>query len=122
MDWDVEVQVVMDESGEDNMPLDLKSVSTLIDHVDHALLLKHDDELVELCHEDDIVEEPGHVDPLLYHGNIEPLGEVFLFEGDPTCEVLSQWMADRITSLDPVATAAVKVNETDKYGISTSSR
>lgn len=101
MKWNVSVDVDMNESGEDNMPLDLKDISNTIDKVDHALLLNEDD-------------------PLLQEVDKELLGEVYTFEGDPTCEVMAKWMAEELVNLDAVHYVEVEVSETDKYSVETS--
>lgn len=100
MAFDVEVQVDMADTGEGNMPLDLKDVSDVIDQYDHATVLNEDDPLAEV---------------------LADLGPVYTTEGDPTCEVLSQRVADELTALDGVGMAVVTVNETDKYGITATS-
>lgn len=102
MKWDVRVEVDMSDTGDNNMPLDLKAVADIIDEVDHAIVLSSDDPLAEI---EDIE---------------ELLGDVIWFDGDPTCEVLSQWMADRIANAnESVLWVSVDVAETDKYSVST---
>lgn len=126
MVWDLQVEVAMSKSGDDNMPLDLKKVSDMIDDVDHAMVADRDDELIKVVLGDLWDEhtmystEPG---PNGFVGEYEipPIGPVFIFDGDPTCEVLSQWMADRIRELDSVEKVTCRVNETDKYGITATS-
>lgn len=131
MVWEAEVEVSMDGADNDNMPLDLKTVSSLIDEVDHALLLNVDDELLDAVMVDGgIVTDGDTLSDLRQMGQdgiyvreayIEPLGEVYLFWGDPTCEQMSQWMANRIQQIDAVVDVELTVYETDKYGIETSS-
>jgi len=43
-----------------------------------------------------------------------------VFDGDPTCEVLSQFVANELMTLECVEWVDVTVHETDKYGISAS--
>lgn len=107
-DWDVTLQVSMEKTGSDNMPLDFKDVADLLDETDHAILLNEKDALVRSFADVGAVEEI--------------LGDVLLFEGDPTCELVSQWMADRfIEEFDCVRYAQVNVHETDKYGMEATS-
>lgn len=126
MNWELSVEVRMSESGDDNMPLDLKKVSDLVDDVDHALILNRDDELIKVVlgdlHNNHSMfdKEPGD-NGFVGEYEIPSLGPVFVFDGDPTCEVLSQWMGDRIRELDPVEKVTCRVNETDKYGITSTS-
>lgn len=111
--WEVTVGISMDGTGSDNMPLDLKDISSVIDDVDHALVLSEDDPLLDTL--------PGNVPPVQDETHVEvnavPLGKVFIFDGDPTCEVMAKWMANRIADLDPVTVADVTAYETEKYGI-----
>lgn len=97
MEWIVELTISMEAAGEDNMPLDFKEVSDRIDATDHAVLLNENDPLVE-------------------HSDI--LGKVVTFKSDPTTELLSQWMADKLVSeIDAVEKATICINETPKYGM-----
>mgnify|MGYP006266882685 FL=1 len=131
MEWEVEVEVSMAGVGDDNMPLDLKDISGLIDEVDHAVIFGRDDELLrfvyehsDVLHHEELDEPDYPIDSetqFMFTDDIDPIGEVFVFAGDPTCEVLSQWMADRLVNeIKAVTDAEVTVYETDKYGISTS--
>ena len=126
MVWDLEVEVRMSESGDDNMPLDLKEVADFVDDVDHAIVLNRNDELLKTVlgssYDDHILayKDPGH-NGYIGEYDIEALGAVHVFDSDPTCEILSQWMADRIRSLEPVEKVSCRVNETDKYGITATS-
>lgn len=105
--WELEVEVSMAGSGDGNMPLDLKEIAEKIDAVDHAILLnKHDPLLVNLREDDEAFAS-------------DALGEVYTFDGDPTCEVVAEWMAERICSLEPVTSVEVSLNETEKYGVET---
>jgi hypothetical protein len=46
------------------------------------------------------------------------LGDVVLFEGDPTVELVSKWMARELYKLDEVVEhVTVKCNETEQYGL-----
>ena len=130
MDWEVEVEVSMAGVGDDNMPLDLKKISSLIDDVDHAAVFGRDDDLLRFVYEYSDSLHHGELDnpdypidsetQFMFSDDIEPIGEVYVFAGDPTCEVLSQWMANRlVNTIGPVLHAEVTVYETDKYGIST---
>jgi len=112
MNWHVEVRLRMD-TGRDNMPLDLKEVAGIIDEFDHTLILSIEDELFRELGVDftDDTEFP-------YHGEVKGIGDVWVFDGDPTCEVLAQYVADRLIELEPVFVVDVQVNETEKYGIS----
>lgn len=129
MHWDVTVTITMSETGSDNMPVDLKDVSSLIDAVDHATVLSKDDSLLQfvLRHnsergKDEFEYTRPDANGLIAHEDIEPIGEVFVFDSDPTCEMLSEWMAEEILSLPPVSFVNLTVNETDKYGISVQRR
>lgn len=106
MHWEVHATVSMENAGDDNMPVDLKMIADLIDEVDHACLLNEGDRLTESFHDD----EPIPADLF---------GDVILFEGDPTCEVMAQWMAERILrSSTEIKKVELEVAETDKYSIS----
>lgn len=123
MVWKGEVDVDMNVSGRDNMPLDLKDVSGEIDAVDHALILSKEDALLEtLLPGEHEIFQLDQSEPFIGEYNIPELGPTFVFSGDPTCEVLSQWMADRIQDIDGVVDVSITVHETAKYGIETQSR
>lgn len=129
MVWEAEVVVSMNKVGDDNMPLDLKDVSDLIDDVDHALLLNVDDSLLDVVASTGSITDRGETLEQLRSMDqdgthvrevqIDLVGDAYLFWGDPTCEVMSQWMADRIRDVDGVEDVRLVVNETDKYGIET---
>lgn len=130
MKWEATVEVSMEEVGDDNMPLDLKDVSSLIDDTDHAILLNVDDKLLDVVSDEVLLESSDSLEDLrgkeqsgvyVDSGEIPVLGETYLFHGDPTCEVMAQWMADRIQNVDAVVDVDITVYETDKYGIETSS-
>jgi 6-pyruvoyl-tetrahydropterin synthase len=96
LDWEVEVALSMADAGEANMPVDLKDIADTLDRLDHATCLNADDTLTEA-----------------------PLGQVVTFDGDPTCEHLSQRMAEWVHDLAPaIRYVAVTVHETGKYGVS----
>lgn len=124
MNWDVSAVVSMEEVGDDNMPVDLKDVSGMIDGVDHAAILNRDDPLLQMAieHSDmnvNFSEIPQTVSGFITEGQFPPIGQVFVFEGDPTCEVLAQWMANTmVEELEPVVNVEITLNETAKYGIS----
>jgi 6-pyruvoyltetrahydropterin/6-carboxytetrahydropterin synthase len=96
-DWHVTVTLSMEGTGNANMPLDLKTIADCLDQVDHATLLNAEDPLAD-----------------------EDLGQTILFEqGDPTCEVVAQQMAEWIHHLsDAIQEVDITVYETQKYGVS----
>lgn len=100
MVWDVVLTIDMGDTGPDNMPVDFKRISDLVDETDHAILLNADDPLLD--------------DP----GVTEVLGRVVVLDSDPTTEHLTQWMADRLVQETPkIIRAEVTVRETEKYGM-----
>lgn len=100
MKWEIILTVSMEDVGSDNMPLDFKEVSNMVDETDHAILLNDDD-------------------PLLGREGMEQLlGDLITFDGDPTCELISEWMAERfVDEIPSVLDAEVTIYETDKYGM-----
>lgn len=114
MDWGIDVWVTMDKVGADNMPLDLKEVSGLVDRFDHALILSKDDDLLEL---DPTWNGAPNDSTFPIEFTSEVIGQVWVFEGDPTCEVLAEYVVKELMDLDMVADVIVTVNETEKYGI-----
>lgn len=94
MEWDVNIVVEMDEVGEDNMAIDFKKVSSLLDETDHAIILNEEDPLVDY---EDI------------------LGDVITVPGDPTVEYMTEWMAEKFLELEEVVSVTVSCAETDKY-------
>lgn len=103
MVWQAEVDLSMDEVGDDNMPVDLKDISEEIDQLDHVMVLSTDDPLTDIDR-----------DPETALGT-----EVIWFDSDPTCEHLSKWMAQQIYEIDDaIFNVKVTVSETEKYGIS----
>jgi len=130
MKWEATVEVSMENVDDSNMPLDLKTVSDLIDDTDHAILLNVHDELLDVVSDGVTLDTSESLEDLRQKdqsgiyvdcGQIPLLGETYLFHGDPTCEVMAQWMADRIQNIDAVVDVDMVVHETDKYGIETSS-
>lgn len=99
MEWNVTLTVsVPDEDHQ--MALDFKDVSDILDRFDHAIILNEDDPLTE--HE-------------------ELLGDVVIVEGDPTCENISQLVADQFKEeFENVLAAEVEMAETEKYAMSAS--
>lgn len=98
MKWEVDITVNMGDTGEDNMPIDFKEISDCIDRVDHCLLLNKND-------------------PMLERGIGKTMKTSYIsFEGDPTCELLVRWMAERLYNLsEDIVYAGVECSETDKY-------
>lgn len=110
MEWEVELAVSMEGVGTDNMPLDFKDVSEILDQYDHATALNVKDSLVDDIRND---EDLPIGEPLAH----DVLGEVVLFQSDPTCELISQFVADQFVTLDNVVEAEVTLYETSKYGM-----
>lgn len=105
--WLAEVTVEMNPNDETNMPVDLKTLSSTIDEVDHALILNDTDPLARLDTE-------ASADPTI------ALGDVITVPGDPTCEFLAEWMATRLVEVGPaVREVTLTVAETEKYEITT---
>ena len=119
INWDIEVEVKMDEDDKSNMPVDLKDISGLVDQLDHVLVLASDDPMLEIDPDHDPEDDIVPVYPYQYES--EAYGEVWVFEGDPTCEVVSQWAADELVEIDAIDSARVTAFETDKYGIKATS-
>jgi 6-pyruvoyltetrahydropterin/6-carboxytetrahydropterin synthase len=116
MKWDIHLTVDMSNAGEDNMPLDFKEVSDLIDETDHAILLNENDGIVGTFIDMGLSEEEAK------KTIEEEFGDVIWFDGDPTCELVSQWMADRLVDeIDAVMESTVELAETEKYSIVTNS-
>ena len=100
MKWEITLIVSMEDAGSDNMPLDFKEVSDMVDETDHAILLNDDDPLLDR------------------EGMEQLLGDLITFDGDPTCELISEWMAERfVDEIPSVLDAEVTIYETDKYGM-----
>lgn len=118
MKWDVTADIDMTEAGEDNMPVDLKTISDVIDETDHAILLNESEaeELVDYSafKEDAIKRDAKALVESFF-------GDVIWFDSDPTCELVAQWMADKLVQLDAVMWAKVELSETDKYSITSRS-
>lgn len=122
-DWEIEAIVRMDESDDSNMPVDFKDISDLVDTTDHATLMNKDDPLVE-DRADWRWEEGGEHDGVSWtHYTGGPLGDVVVFDSDPTCEMVVQWMAGLLVEeVSAIRNAHVEVSETDKYTMASSSR
>lgn len=119
MGWEVDLQISFSPDYEENMSIDFKEVSSKIDEVDHAILLNKDDPLAE-DREDWTWIDGDQTCPVIgwtrYKSPIH--GEVFLFDGDPTVEVLSEWMAYRFTDeYEDVLIADVLTSETEQYSV-----
>lgn len=113
IEWEVDAVIDMDYAGKDNMPVDLKDVSDILDTVDHALILCEEDPLV---HNIAGARDMSQTEAKEVVENL--MGEVYWFEEDPTCEAVAEWMANKIIDeLDAVFEVELTVHETDKYGI-----
>ena len=102
----------------DNMSVDFKDVADYIDYADHAVLLNKEDPLLD---DYDPVDEQVNVFETVTwsRGYVDPLGDTIIFEGDPTCELLADWMAELlVTEIDTAISAQVSLAETEKYTIS----
>lgn len=101
MEWNVTLTVIVPDE-EHQMALDFKDVSDVLDEYDHAIVLNEDDPLVTA---------PDGVRDLL--------GDVITVEGDPTCENISQHVADRyLEEFENVLASDVEMAETGKYAMS----
>ena len=116
IDWEIEIVVSMEDTGNDNMPLDFKQVSEIIDQVDHELLLSREDEMLELDPAWGGAPSDENL-PVRYVSEV--YGPVWVFDGDPTCELLADWMRSEIGELDSVVESWVTAYETEKYGMKT---
>jgi 6-pyruvoyl-tetrahydropterin synthase len=115
LEWEVEL-TLSGVSKPDNMSVDFKDVSDYIDYTDHAVLLNENDPLLEESLVPETVDEFESVS--WTKEIVDPLGEVIVFEGDPTCEILVDWMAELlVTEIDSAAVADVSLSETEKYTI-----
>jgi len=114
IEWEVELHIEMTGDSH-NMPLDFKDVADLLDRFDHALTVAYDDEMLEIDPVWGGVKDDTEF-PVEYQSEV--YGQVWVFEGDPTCEVLSQYVADELASLETVHDVDVTAWETDKYGMS----
>jgi 6-pyruvoyl-tetrahydropterin synthase len=113
IEWEVELHIEMTDESH-NMPLDFKDVADLLDRFDHALTVAHDDEMLELDPVWGGVKDDADF-PVEYQSEV--FGQVWVFEGDPTCEVLSQYVANELVDIEPVFNVEVTAWETDKYGM-----
>lgn len=121
-DWKVEAVIRMDNTGDDNMPVDFKDVADMIDWTDHATLLNRDDPLVEDRAEWNWVNGGNHGGAKWTHYTGGPLGDVIVFDSDPTCELVAQWFADLLVEeADDVRLTNVSLAETEKYTMAASS-
>lgn len=111
--WEIKMVVSMEDVGEGNMPIDFKTVSDIVDSVDHAILLKNDDPLVEELG----VLEPREEQDVYHITDSEVLGDAWIFTAeDPTCEYMVEWMAENLyDSNERIEYVAVTAAETDKY-------
>lgn len=113
--FEAEVEVDMANSGKDNMPIDLKSISAIIDQLDHKTVLSQHDPLVELGIDLDAEACPCHV-----HVAEAGLGDVIAFDGDPTCEAIVEWVAEEIYDNPAVRSVELTLHETESYSVTTS--
>lgn len=115
--FDVRVRVEMGEDDKSNMPLDLKDISGVVDQLDHVLVLANDDQMLDIDPSLEDREGDGSPEDYPYVYDSEVYGRVFVFDGDPTCEVISQYVADEIVELNGVYYVDVTAYETDKYSV-----
>jgi 6-pyruvoyl-tetrahydropterin synthase len=113
LEWEVEVTLDVDINGVDNMGIDFKEVSDLIDDTDHAMLMSEEE--IEIAAQSgpftDIEQARQFLTGLF--------GDIIWFDGDPTVELLTKWMARRIYEAnDAITHVDVSCHETDKYGLS----
>lgn len=112
LEWEVILSVEV-PNEDHNMAIDFKDVSDLLDRYDHAVLLNENDPLLEVSvSNDNKSNEPFQSDP-----DIEDLlGKVRTFPGDPTCEFMCQYVAEKFVSeFEQVGDANVRLAETQKY-------
>lgn len=103
--WEIYLEQEVEMDGEENIGVDFKDVSDTIDELDHAALLNYEDPLV-----------PDGLSGR--YATIPAVGDVVLFEGDPTVELLTVYMAKELVNrFQPVTYAEVTCYETDKYGM-----
>lgn len=110
MEWNatLEVEVPNDEA---QMAEDFKDISDVFDKYDHAVLLNERDPLLNALQE---AGGKSLVD--------EVLGDYYLFEGDPTTELVSKVVADELVdSFENVKRAEVTMKETAKYAMTATS-
>lgn len=97
LEWTVHATVDMADAPEGtNMPVDLKSISDVIDRADHTTLLNSEDPLV---------------------GPLSEVQEVWTVDGDPTCEAVADLMAATLLNELPVVHVVVDLAETDTYTV-----
>lgn len=118
LDWEVTLRLREPEPPS-NMTVDFKVVSDLIDLSDHALLLNKEDPLCEDRHDWSWLDGGQDFDTIGWTKYKTPvLGEVVMFDGDPTCEVLADWLAELlVTRIDSAFAASVDLAETEKYNL-----
>lgn len=114
--WNVDLTIAMDDESA-NMPLDFKEVANLLDRFDHALLVSQSDEMLEL---DPVWNGLKEDTPVEYQSEV--FGQVWVFDGDPTCELLSQYVANELSRFDCVIDVEVIAWETEKYGMKADNR
>ena len=117
INFEVKVWVEMDENDSSNMPLDLKDISAVVDQLDHVLVLSVNDEMLEIDPTWGGVRDDAEF-PVLFKSEV--YGPVYVFEGDPTCEVIAQYIAEELIGLNGVFYADVIAYETDKYSVAAS--
>lgn len=110
IEWNCTLEVrVPDE--EHQMAEDFKDISDVFEKYDHAILLNKNDPLVTELRQsggDDLLERM--------------LGEYYLFDGDPTTELVSEVVAQTLVgSFENVKRAEVEMKETSKYSMTASS-
>ncbi|UBF23059.1 6-pyruvoyl tetrahydropterin synthase QueD [Haloarcula virus HCTV-16] len=109
IEWNAKLQVSV-PNEEHQMAEDFKDISDVFDRYDHAVLLNENDPLVQA-----LVEELGK------SAVGELLGEYYLFDGDPTTELVSKVVAQELVDeFDNVRRAKVQMKETAKYAMSAS--
>ncbi|AGM11934.1 QueD [Haloarcula californiae tailed virus 1] len=109
IEWNAKLQVCV-PNEEHQMAEDFKDISDVFDRYDHAVLLNENDPLVQA-----LVEELGK------SAVGELLGEYYLFDGDPTTELVSKVVAQELVDeFDNVRRAKVQMKETAKYAMSAS--
>lgn len=100
MAWSLDVTVDMDAEV-DGMVVDLKDLKAVVERYDHALVLHATDPLV------------NHLDAFGEMGF-----DIVTTDGAPTCECLSQVVADDLVTIPGVISARVGLAETAKYSVS----
>jgi 6-pyruvoyl-tetrahydropterin synthase len=110
MEWEGEITVTMEGSGMENMPVDFKHVSDLIDRFDHALILNYDDPLMETHRKQDVSQPVEDSE----------LGPIYWTEDDPTSEKVVEMVAqDIVSQVEPIIHIRLSLAETSKYTVTT---